>query len=314
MQTDLNNMTSHDFQLNDPNMDDLFGEDPSPSGVALPAGQQEPYEQGYGQQYDQTFGQSDQQDSRQAYDPNLFGEQAALPAQQQQPYQQGYGQQYDLGGTAGEQQYSQQVYPPHPAAQQGYAASALPAEYQQPYQQQPFQQYQTPIPEAEVSVTKAAPMKRKRRAPQKAPKKTVKQPSPAPETDGVDYSTITELIPSENAASTRPSKKYWTFMNDHLDFVILRFASVCVGLCRFEMTDEAETLGQFAVDFFSKELWDIAVKHYVTISKDGDDLGMMKACMADCIGTYKEFYKKDVAHELQNAVSLLFVRLTRNYC
>lgn len=158
-----------------------------------------------------------------------------------------------------------------------------------------------PTPPVEDEAEKAA-VPIDPRISRKAPKKTVKAPSPGP--SSIDYSPITTLLLSPTAACTSPTKKYFTFLTDHLDFVILRFATVCVGLCRLDKADDAESLAQFAIDFFSKEMWLLAVDHYVNISQDGDELEMMKPCMADCIGTFKEFHSEDVAQELQDAVSL----------
>lgn len=135
----------------------------------------------------------------------------------------------------------------------------------------------------------------------KAPKKTIKTPLADPN-DPTDYTPITSLIASSTAASSIKKKDYFPFLKDHLDFVILRFATVCVALCRMDKEHEAGILGQFAVDFFGQELWVIAIEHYMQISLDGDDELMMKACMADCIGSFK-LYTEEVAGVLQEAVS-----------
>lgn len=159
--------------------------------------------------------------------------------------------------------------------------------------------------EEPVYETSAAEQVKKRRISQKAPRKAPKSAAPSPrepQEDETDYSCITTLLPVEEAVSAAPGKKYWSFMKDHLEFVLMRLAGVCVGLVRIDNADEAQEIGQFAVDFFGEAMWAIALKHYINASMEGDEFESMKPCMADCIGTFKQFYGNDVAQDLQDKV------------
>ncbi|KAK4497536.1 hypothetical protein PRZ48_011987 [Zasmidium cellare] len=94
-----------------------------------------------------------------------------------------------------------------------------------------------------------------------------------------------ELTPTTTAVSINPRRKYVAYLTekDNYIFVAMRFGAVCAALTRFDMTDSASKIGQFAVDLLGTGMFLTALEHYLGEVAVGDDLVSVKYCMADLI-------------------------------
>lgn len=94
---------------------------------------------------------------------------------------------------------------------------------------------------------------------------------------------LIKLSPAPTAISITPTPKYLAYLTEQENYIFLamRFGAVCAALTRFDMTDSASKIGQFAVDFLGTGMFLTGLEHYLGETTLGDDLVSVKYCLSD---------------------------------